>query len=112
MKALYLDNDWEFVWPGVRRNTDSGQTEPAIQLANLTAHISETPNGPPIHADLSKPMTERASTPGEYFAIVDGDKLRLHLESNYIGAKVWEVFGDGINVKYNSPRKVFAVRKP
>lgn len=111
MKKLYLDNDWEYVWPGVRRNTDTGETEPAAGLANLTAWISATDGGNTIDATLQKTMNERASTAGQYYNIVDGDVLRTHLLS-LVGMIVWEVFGDGLNVKYSAPRRVVERRRP
>lgn len=110
-KTLPLDNDWEMVWPGTRRNTATGVNEAAASLTGLTGRISDTDGGSAIHADLSKSMAERASTPGEYFAIVDGDALRTHLATSYIGRIVWEVFGDGTNVVYSQPRLVVARRR-
>lgn len=111
MKTVYLDNDWEFIWPGTRQNTSTGEEEDAAGLAGLTARFSLTKGGATIHADLSKSLAERATTAGEYFAIADGDVLRTHLLA-YAGLYIWEVFGDGTNVLYSVQRKVMTSRQP
>ena len=110
MKEIFLDNDWEYIWPGTRRNASTGVAEPAAGLAGLQAWLSATDGGVTINAALTKSMAERASVPGEYFAIVDGDALRTHL-ATLNGRKVYEVFGDGTNVLYSVPRMVRAVRR-
>lgn len=111
MKKLYLDNDHEMVFSGVRRNTSTGEEEAADGLLNLTGRLSATDGGAAIHADLDKAMPERASTAGQYFAVIDGDSLRTHLAAS-IGSVVWEVFGDGVNVLYSVPRRVVERRRP
>lgn len=112
MKTIVLDNDHEFIWSGVRRNSSTGASEPATGLI-VTAHISATDGGAAIDADLAKSLTERSSQPGEYYAVVDGDALREHLDGDpsLVGLTVWEVFGDGVNVQYSVPRKVVARRR-
>lgn len=110
MKEIYLDNSWEFVWPGVRKNTGTGEVEVAGGVTGLTARISATDSGNAIHSDLNKALTERTSEPGEYFAVVTGDKLRLHLAA-LVGQIVFEVFGDGISVVYSVPRRVVDRRR-
>lgn len=110
MKDISLDNDWEFIWPGTRRNVATGAVEAATGLAGLTAWLSATDGGSTIHATLSKAMAERASLPGEYFAVVDGTDLRAQL-AVYTGGRVWEVFGDSANVLYSVPRKVVRTRR-
>lgn len=113
MKLLYLDNDWEYIWPGTRRNASTGVIEPAAGLTGLAARISATDGGATINAALTQSLVERASLAGEYFAVVDGDALRTHLGNvTYIGRVVWEVFGDGTNVLYSVARTVIEHRRP
>lgn len=113
IKEIFLDNKFDFIWSGVRPNPLTGLDEPASGLLGLTARISATKGGPAIHAVLAKNLAERAETPGEYFAVVDGDDLREQLETDYIGAIVWIVFGDGgEGVLYNTKRRVVATRQP
>lgn len=111
MKTIELDNGWEFVWPGTQRNTATGKSEAAAGLLTLFARISATDGGAAINAALEKTLAERADTPGEYFAVVDGAVLRTHLAA-LTGQVVYEVFGDGANVRYSVPRRVLATRRP
>ena len=105
MKTLPLDNDWEALWPFTRHNTSTGILEAAAGLVGLTARLSATDGGAAIHANLSVSILERASTPGEYFGIIQGDDLRTHLAA-YIGKVIWEVVGDGTNVFISEARRV------
>lgn len=108
--TISLDNDWEYTYAMTRRDTASGEWEPAADLPTQSAWISATPNGATIHADLSKELSERADTPGSYFAILDGDVIREHL-ATYVGDKVYEVMGDGENILGNHPLKVVLARR-
>jgi hypothetical protein len=114
MKNLYFENDWDYVWEGVRRNVETGEIEKATGLTGLTAHLSATRGGDTIHAELTKDLVERTDADhlGQYFAVVDGDDLRTHLDPTYVGTVVFEVVGDGENVFYSAPRRVMAIRIP
>jgi hypothetical protein len=114
VKTLPLDNDWEYIWPGTRRNAATGVVEAAAGLAGLQAWLSATDGGATINAALTKTLAERASLLGEYFAIVDGDVLRSYLAAGGVLTypKVWECFGDSTNVLYSVERKVSLVRRP
>ncbi len=109
--SIFLDNDWEYEVNITRKNTASGAVEAAATLANITGRISLTPTGDTIHAALTKTLAERSDTPGEYFAIVEGDDLRSHLAA-YVGQSVYEIIGDGTNVLISQKRTVHNVRKP
>ena len=69
--SIFLDNDWEYEVNITRKDTATGTVEAAAGLSGITGRISLTPTGLTIHADLTKTLAERASTPGEYFAIVE-----------------------------------------
>ena len=115
MKTISLDSDWEYIWgASTRRNAATGAVEAAAGLTGLLAWLSATEGGATIHASLSKTMVERSGLPGEYFAIVDGDVLRLRLAAAgvLLYPEVWECFGDGLNVQYSIRRKVSLVRRP
>lgn len=112
MKRIADNNDWELIWPGTRRNTSSGLTEAAAGLVGLQGWLSATDGGAAIHASLSKVMAERASTPGEYFAVIDGDALHAQLAPTYNNQTIYEVFGDGLNVQYSVARKFVSLRRP
>lgn len=112
MKTIPTGNDWEMIWPGTRRNAATGITEPAAGIAGLLGWLSATDRGATIHATLSKSMAERASTPGEYFAIIEGTDLTAQLLPTYAGQVIYEVFGDSGNVLYSVPRKVVDTRRP
>lgn len=112
MKTIVLDNDWVFIWPGIRWNTSTGVTEAdAAHSPTLLAWLSATDGGATIHATLSKTMVE-TSIPGKYMAVVDGDALRAQLAASYIGRVIYEVFGDGLNVQYTVARKIVEHRRP
>lgn len=111
-KPLYLNNNDDEPEKAVtRKNTATGATEAATGLTGLTFRLAATPTGAAIHANLSKTATERASTPGTYFAVFEGTDLHTQLNSaTYIGRDVYEIFSDGANVNYVVARKVVEVR--
>ena len=111
MKQVFLDNDWEYIYRQTRRNTLTGIEEAAAGLTGMQAWFSATDQGATIHSDLVKNLSERASTPGEYSAILDGDVIRSRL-SAYAGNRLFEVFGDGTNVSTSLPVRVLATRRP
>ena len=111
MKLISLDNDYEMEVALSRKNATTGLLEPATGLTGLTFWLSATDGGATIHATLSVSAAERAGAPGVYSAILQGTDLRTHLAS-YVGARVWEVFGDGANIDTSIARKVVDPRRP
>ena len=125
MSTIALDNDWVLKWGGpqdtsgnatggTRINTSTGLREPAAGQVGFLGWLSATDGGATIHATLSKTMVESTTVPGLYFAVVDGDALRAQLAAGGVLTypKVWECFGDSLNVKYTVERKVSLVRRP
>lgn len=110
MKPIFLDNDYEICWPMTRKNTATGLDEPASGLTGVIGKLSATDGGAAIHATLSITLAERASTPGEYFGILQGDDLRTQLAS-LTGQVVYECIGDGVNEFICVARKVLAHRR-
>lgn len=111
-KDVALDNDYEFDYRISRKNTATGNLEPAAGLSGLLSWFSATDQGATIHASVSKTLAERASTPGAYFAICEGNDIRTHLASIGDGGTVYEVFGDGTNVYTSIQRTVRTPRRP
>ena len=109
-RRLYLDNDFEPEYAITRKNTSTGDDEVAAGLTGLTVRISATDGGATIHADLSKTLSERASTDGTYYAVIDGDDLRAQLAS-YAGSTVYVVAGDGTNVLVSDAYVVVGTRR-
>lgn len=108
-RPIYLGgNDFECVNNLTRRAVTTGLLEPAIGLT-LSAFLSATPTGATIDGSLSKAATERSSTPGEYFAIMEGTDLVAQLAS-YDGKDVYEIFGNQADVNYVTAHQVRAVR--
>src|SRR3989304_4352192 len=97
IKEISLDEDYEPVYALTRKNTNTGLDEPASGLTGVLSLFSATRGGTTIHADVSISLAERASTPGEYFGIHQGDTLRLRLAA-YIDKVIWERVGDGTNI--------------
>ena len=109
-RRLYLDNDHEPEYGITLKNTASGAEEAAAGLSSLTAWVSLTDGGDAVHVDLSVSATERTSTPGKYFCVFDGDKLRTHLLT-HVGNQVYVVFGDGSNLLVSDVHTVFERRR-
>ena len=108
-QPLYLGgNDDEVEKAVTRKNAATGAKEVATGLAGLTFRLAATADGAAIHATLSKAATERGAT-GKYFAIFEGPDLVTHLTA-LAGQDVFEVFGNGADVNYNTRRAVVAVR--
>ena len=111
MKSISLDNDYEPEYRATRKNAATGAIEAATGLTGLSARLSATDGGAPIHATMSVNLTERGTT-GIYFGVLEGDNLRTQLNPTYVGQVIFEVFGDGTNVLTSIPRLVSAVRRP
>lgn len=108
---LYLDNDHLIEQDITTVDGDTGEDgEAAVGLA-LTGLISASDAGASIHASLSVSLSERSSTPGRYYGVLQGTDLRTHLAA-YIGSWVWEVVSDSANVKTSIRRRVMASREP
>lgn len=107
---IYLDNDHLIEKDITQPATATGVSEAAGGLTGLTGHISSTPAGATIDAALSVSLSERSSTTGRYFGVLEGDDLRTHLAS-LVGRTVYEVVGDGTNV-YVSDARVVRDRRP
>jgi len=108
--TIYKDNDHEYVYRATRRNTATGALEAAAGLTGVQAWLSATDGGASLHATLTKTLAERASTPGEYFAIVDGTDLTTHLPA--AGTSVYEIVNDGGNIKTTARLLVRDKRRP
>lgn len=108
---IYLDNDDVPEYYATRKNTSTGAVEAATGLVAQIIKLCATEGGAAIHGTLSKTATERASSPGYYYAQYEGDDLRTQLGSaTYIGKDVFESFGDGTNLLVWQARKVIANR--
>lgn len=108
--AVYLDNDFEIEVALQRKNSTTGDLEPATGLT-LTGRLSATDGGATIHASLSVNLTERGTT-GIYAGVLNGEDLRTQLAAAYVGQPVWLVAGDGTNVHVSEPYVVRATRRP
>lgn len=106
---IYLDNDFEPQYDGVRRNTASGASEAAAAVSSLTFRISATDGGAAL-GTLTTAAVERTGTPGSYWATFLGSDLRTYLAA-YVGAPVFLVFGDGVHDTNSDPCLVFATRR-
>jgi len=109
-QRLYLDNDHEFEYAVTRKKTTTGAAEAATGLTGLTARVSLTKGGATVHADLSVSAAERSGTAGTYYGVFEGDDLRTNL-LEYVGDKVYVVFGDGTNVLVSDVYTVVATRQ-
>jgi hypothetical protein len=94
--TIYLDNDFESEFAVTRKNTATGEDEPAAGLAAMVHWISKEKGGAPFHADLQVASTERSSTPGTYFAILSGDDLRAYLADNNLLTLAQSSMEDGL----------------
>jgi hypothetical protein len=111
---IYEDNDYELDFTVQRRNDGTGVLEPATGLTTLYGWLAATEGGAEIHADVKKLMVERSGNPGDYFAVVDGDKITLHLfgTPNYDGLAVYIIAADtGQNLRVFKKRKAHATRQ-
>jgi hypothetical protein len=108
LKALPLDNDWEFEYALTRKNATTGANEPATGLSGLTCRLSLTDGGAAINGALNVNAAERGTT-GIYSGIFAGSDLRTYLTA---GTVIYEVFGDGVHVTSSVPRIVRAPRRP
>jgi len=88
--SIYLDNDYEVQYVVTRRATTTGAIQAAAGLTGLTVHLAATPQGATIHADLSVSATERSATAGTYYALFQGDDLRVRLAA-YVNRTVYAV---------------------
>lgn len=109
MKAIPLDNDFEYEFPILRRDPATGEWEPATGLTGLSARLSTTDGGSAIDASLSVDATERGSL-GVYYGTFQGDYLRTHAAS-YAGQVMFLVFGDEVNIKTSDPVRIQAIRR-
>lgn len=107
-RFVYLDNDDEPEIAITRKNTSTGVEEAAAGLT-LTVHLSLTKDGAAINADLTRTASERASKPGTYFAIMDGDKLRSHVAGS-AGKVLQYVWIAGDDIKANEAVLIIAAR--
>lgn len=83
---LYKDNDFEVVEQLMRRNTDTGRSEPATGLLGGIAFIANTREGPALDASLQVNLTERAETPGEYYGVIAGSDISTVLSGAESGS--------------------------
>jgi hypothetical protein len=107
---IYPANGHEYVYTVARRNTSTGVDEAAAGLTAIQAWLALTAGGASINAALTKTLAERASTPGEYFAVVSGADLTTYLPAT--GSRVYEVVNDGTNIKTTAVLTVRSVRHP
>jgi hypothetical protein len=106
---LYPGNDFEVEVAITRRNASTGASEAADGLEDLEAWLSLTHGGAAIHADLTKTLTERASTPGLYYAVIEGSEITTHLAP--LGPLVvYRVIADDGNIKLSTKLTVALVR--
>lgn len=104
IEHISLDNDWEFAYTVTTRDAATGEWESA-SIVPPDAWISADPSGDEIHTDVRITTTERSGLPGSYYAVLDGDLIRLHLAA-YVGKTVYEVFGDNENILRFRPLRV------
>jgi hypothetical protein len=80
-----------------RKNTSTGELEAYSGISSVTVLLSATRGGStPIHANLSKSATERASTAGRITATFDVADLQAQLLPTYRGKTVYlNVFKSG-----------------
>lgn len=91
-----------------RRNTSTGEYEPATGLTTLTCTYSATEEGSAIHSSLSVTMTERSASPGVYYAEISGTDKAAHLS---VSQTVYRRYHDGpVNIDTSHPMIVREVR--
>ncbi len=108
---VYFNNDDEPEYYITRRNTSTGEVEPAAGLANVICYLSALPmpNHTAIHANLSISLTERASAPGYYYGVMQGSDLATHL-ATYANKAVYRILDIGSDVEGQERVTVLAKR--
>lgn len=104
-------NNFEAKWRLTRANTTTGIEEPDAGHGGLNVRYSATPKGAAIDASLSKAVSERAGTPGDYFAIVLGSDIETYLRP-YKNKTVYEILSDAAGTVFAmTPRLVVDERR-
>lgn len=108
---VYFNNDDEPEYYITRRNTSTGEVEPAAGLANVICYLSALPmpNHTAIHANLSITLTERASAPGYYYGVMQGSDIATHL-ATYANKAVYRILDIGSDVEGQERVTVLAKR--
>ena len=108
---VYFNNDDEPEYYITRRNTSTGEVEPAAGLANVICYLSALPmpNHTAIHANLSISLTERASAPGYYYGVMQGSDIATHL-ATYANKAVYRILDIGSDVEGQERVTVLAKR--
>lgn len=110
--TIYGGNGYKIEHSITKDNDPDGSKVAAAGLAGLTGSISATPDGTPIHASLSIPLTERSAKPGTYYGRITGTNIDAHMWPTYDGAYVYVIIesGDG-EIEGVTKVKAKAVRK-
>lgn len=106
--SLYLHESDEPEIYLERRNSATGELEPATGLSSVTVSYSATEEGSEIHATLKKTMAERSASPGTYYAAIAGTDKAAHLT---VGQTVYRRYHDGpTDIDATHPMLVVEVR--
>jgi hypothetical protein len=108
---IFKDNAFEFEFTFHRRNTNTGEWEPATGILDLFVWIAAVDGGPEVDASLKVQAQERALKPGTYFGIVHGAAITGHVFPVADGTQFYAAGGKtDTDAKVYSPRKAWNVR--
>ena len=108
---VYFNNDDEPEYYITRRNTATGEVEPATGLGSVVCYLSALPmpNHTAIHANLSITLAERSGNPGYYYGVMQGSDLATHL-ATYANKAVYRILDIGSDVEGQERVTVLAKR--
>jgi hypothetical protein len=101
-RTIYFNNDDEFEFYVTRRNSSTGDVEPATSIAGMTCRISASKTGTAIHANLSVSAAERSGAPGYYYGVMQGSDIATQL-ATYDGKTVYRQLINGSDIVAYTP---------
>lgn len=111
--SVYGDNDYDIDQPLRMRSGGDNSIVPATGLT-VTAWLSASIGGPPIHADLVVVLSENPVASGVYVGIIPKASILLRMFSggfNYDRQPCWLVFSDATGgLGLSRPRTAYRYR--
>lgn len=109
---IFKDNSFEFEFSIRRKDDDTGLWTPVSGLADFSAWISATDDGPEINAAVKVLTVERPLKPGTYFGIVSGAAITAYVFPTVDGTQFYVVGENaGGDIATSSPRKAWNARR-